>query len=86
MPRRRVRLEDLILAALERAIAEGRTDVAEHLLCALEACDACCAPGTPLGRAYLSALGPAVVDVGRRPGHGGAARAPQAERRRRRQD
>jgi hypothetical protein len=86
MPRRRARLEDLILAALERAIAEGRTDVAEHLLCALEASDACCAPGTPLGRAYLSALGPAVVDVGRRPGPRGRGAGRQAERRRRRQD
>ena len=30
-------LEDQVLAALERALAEGRTEAAEHLLRALEA-------------------------------------------------
>jgi hypothetical protein len=52
----------MILAAFERALAEGRADVAEHLLCALEADEACCAPGAPLARAYLSAAGPAAAD------------------------
>jgi hypothetical protein len=40
MPHRRRRLEDLVLTAFEQALAEGRVDAAEHLLCALEAGEA----------------------------------------------
>jgi hypothetical protein len=51
MPRRR--LEDQGLAALRQAMIDGRPDVAEHLLRALEAL----CPGAPLGlpaaEAYL---------------------------------
>ncbi|WP_149536711.1 hypothetical protein [Siccirubricoccus phaeus] len=50
-------LEEQILAALERALAEGRSEVAEHLLRALEALCGDASPGTPLADACLAAIG-----------------------------
>jgi hypothetical protein len=50
-------LEEQILAALERALAEGRSDTAEHLLRALEALCGDASPGSPLADAYLTATG-----------------------------
>jgi hypothetical protein len=49
----------MILAAFKRACAESRPDVAEHLLCALEALHAgkgwpSTAPGSRLAEAYRS--------------------------------
>jgi hypothetical protein len=74
MPHRRRRLEDLVLTAFEQALAEGRVDAAEHLLCALEAGDARDAPRAPLARAYRSiAHSAAVDDLPSRPAAGRAA-------------
>jgi hypothetical protein len=50
-------LEEQILVALERALAEGRSDTAEHLLRALEALCGDATPGSPLTDAYLTATG-----------------------------
>ena len=47
-----VRLEDRILAALRHAMADGRLDVAEHLLRALEVLAPDGSPGSSLARAY----------------------------------
>jgi hypothetical protein len=47
-----------ILAAIRQAVAEGRSDVAEHLLCALEALDAGGTAGLSLSEAYLSMMDP----------------------------
>lgn len=47
------RLETMILAALERATAEGRYDTAELLLQALEALCTCAEPGSPRAEAHL---------------------------------
>ncbi len=46
-------LEDEILAVLARATKEGRRDVVEHLLRALEALCSDPSPGSPLAEAYL---------------------------------
>jgi len=51
-------LERRILATLKQAMNDGRLDVADHLLRALEALAPGCAPGSPLGDAYLLAAGP----------------------------
>lgn len=48
-------LEDQILAALERALAEGRLEAAEHLLRALEALCEDGLPGASLAVAHLVA-------------------------------
>jgi hypothetical protein len=45
-------LEHRVFAALECALAEGRLDVAEHLLCALEILCAGKIENTSLNRAY----------------------------------
>jgi hypothetical protein len=58
MARRLPCLEIRILNALKLALAEGHVDVAEHLLCALEALDSNCTPGSALAEAYLSAAKP----------------------------
>lgn len=47
-------LEEQILAALKRALAEGRAEAAEHLLRALEALCGDASPGTLLANAYLT--------------------------------
>ncbi|MBX6747302.1 MAG: hypothetical protein IRY87_35170 [Acetobacteraceae bacterium] len=54
MARRRPCLESRILAAFQQALAEGCLDVAEHLLCALEALDPGGTPGPALSEAFLS--------------------------------
>lgn len=59
-------LEDRILAALELALAEGRTEAAEHLLRALEALCSDVSPGSLLADAYLTATGKRTL---RRPRH-----------------
>jgi hypothetical protein len=51
--RRPVSLESRIFAAFERAIADGRPDVAEHLLRALEVLACTRTQGDLLDRAYL---------------------------------
>lgn len=51
--RRRASLDRRISAAFERAIADGRPDVAEHLLCALEVLASDRSPASVLDRAYL---------------------------------
>ncbi len=51
--RRPVSLERRIVAAFEQAIAAGRPDVAEHLLCALEVLTSTGTPEALLDRAYL---------------------------------
>lgn len=52
----RAPLEEQILEALERAITEGRLDVADDLLKALETlCPTLCS--APLAEAYLSVAG-----------------------------
>ena len=48
------RLESRIVAAFKQALAEGRLDVAEHLLCALEALCPDARPDSPLATAYLT--------------------------------
>ena len=50
--RRRVSLERRIAAAFEQAVADGRPDVAEHLLCALEVLVSDRTPASVLDRAY----------------------------------
>ena len=50
----RGRLEDQILTALGSALVAGRLDVADHLLCALEALAPGLTPGSPLAEAYLA--------------------------------
>lgn len=51
--RRRTSLDKRISAAFERAIADCRPDVAEHLLCALEVLASDRTPASVLDRAYL---------------------------------
>lgn len=51
--RRRVSLERRIAAAFEQAVADGRPDAAEHLLCALEVLVSDRTPASVLDRAYL---------------------------------
>lgn len=46
-------LEDQVLAALGQALCEQRSDVAEHLLHALEVLCEDAMPGSPLADAYL---------------------------------
>lgn len=50
-------LENQILTALRRALAEGRLDAAEHLLRALEVLCAGAAPDPRLDEAYLAGVG-----------------------------
>lgn len=53
--RRQRGLDEVVLGAFARACAEARLDVAEHLLCALEAMDpARGVPGSCLAEAYRS--------------------------------
>ncbi|SDE28507.1 hypothetical protein [Belnapia rosea] len=47
-------LEEQVLAALERALAEGHLKAAEHLLHALEALCGDALPGSVLADTYLS--------------------------------
>ncbi|SDD48433.1 hypothetical protein [Belnapia rosea] len=47
-------LEEQVLAALERALAEGQLEAAEHLLRALEALCGDALPGSVLANAYLA--------------------------------
>jgi hypothetical protein len=47
------RLEKRTLAAFRQAVDDGRLDVAEHLLRALEVLGPDAAPGSPLAEAYL---------------------------------
>jgi hypothetical protein len=47
-------LEARILAAFKQAMEEGRLDVAEHLLCALETLCPDDMPGSPRAAAYLT--------------------------------
>ena len=54
MARRRSLLERRTLAAFRQAVDDGRLDVAEHLLHALEVLGPDVAPGSPLADAYLS--------------------------------
>ena len=61
----RLSLEEQILAALERALAEGRSDTAEHLLRALEALCGDASPGSVLAEAYLTAVGARAPDRSR---------------------
>lgn len=56
MPPRRS-LEEQVLTVLERALAEGRSEAAEHLLRALEALCGGAPPGTPLADAHPTAAG-----------------------------
>lgn len=51
-------MESRIFAAFEQAIAEGRLDVAEHLLRALEVLATARTPEALLDRAYLRIAGP----------------------------
>ncbi|TDH62091.1 hypothetical protein E2C06_12955 [Dankookia rubra] len=50
-------LEEQILAALERALEEGQTEAAEHLLRALEALCSDASAGSVLADAYFAAVG-----------------------------
>ena len=50
-------LEGKILAALKVAFAEGRLDVAEHLVRALEILEPEPSPGSALGQAYAMIVG-----------------------------
>lgn len=50
-------LEGKILAALKAAFAEGRLDVAEHLVRALEILEPEPSPGSALGQAYAMIVG-----------------------------
>ena len=56
-------LDAQVLAALERALAEGQFEVAEHLLRALEALCPDAALGSPLGEAYLAVAAPRLGSV-----------------------
>ncbi|TDH62326.1 hypothetical protein E2C06_12000 [Dankookia rubra] len=47
-------LEDQVAAALERAVAEGELEAAEHLLRALEALCGDASPGSVLADAYFA--------------------------------
>jgi hypothetical protein len=47
-------LEARILAVFKQAMEEGRLDVAEHLLCALETLCPDNMPGSPHAAAYLT--------------------------------
>lgn len=60
-------LEDNILAAFKEAYDAERMDVAQHLLCALEALETQALRGNALGRAYLLL------------GSGGGRRKPQQQ-------
>ncbi|WP_159719104.1 hypothetical protein [Geminicoccus flavidas] len=51
-----VSLDHQALAALQQAMAEGRMEVAEHLLCALEALGADARANPPLAAAYASLI------------------------------
>jgi hypothetical protein len=51
-------LEEQILAAFRRALAEGRADAAEHLLRALEVLCSDAESDSPLGEAYLTVIAP----------------------------
>ena len=61
--RRRACLEDQIFAALKQAMSNGRTDVADHLLSALEVLAPECTPGAPLVRAYTLIADPGLQAV-----------------------
>jgi hypothetical protein len=50
-------LDAKILVALKAAFAEDRFDVAEHLVCALEALEREPSPGSALGQAYVMIAG-----------------------------
>jgi hypothetical protein len=50
-------LEGKILAALKAAFTEGRLDVAEHLVRALEILEPEPSPGSALGQAYAMIVG-----------------------------
>lgn len=50
--RRGSMLEDRILIALRQAMADGRIDVADHLLCAIEILATGAVPGSALAEAY----------------------------------
>lgn len=54
MPKKRVSLERQILEAFTRAHGEGRLDVAEHLLRALETLQGDRLAGAELNEAYLT--------------------------------
>lgn len=54
MARRCPCLESRILTAFRQALDEDRLDVAEHLLCALEALNPNGMPGSALSEAFLS--------------------------------
>ncbi len=56
--RHRVCLEGQIFAALKQAMSDGRTDVADHLLSALEVLAPECTSGAPLARAYTLVADP----------------------------
>ncbi|WP_149536698.1 hypothetical protein [Siccirubricoccus phaeus] len=58
-------LEEQILAALERALAEGQAEAAEHLLRALEALCSDASPGSVLAEAYLTSVGARAPDRSR---------------------
>ena len=47
-------LEAMILGAFKQAMEEGRPDVAQHLLCALETLYPDAMPGSPPAAAYLT--------------------------------
>lgn len=61
--RRRACLEDRIFASLKQAMGDGRTDVADHLLSALEVLAPECTSGAPLVRAYTLIADPGLQDV-----------------------
>lgn len=56
--RSRARLEEQIVAVLRQAMANGRLDVADHLLSALEVLASDCTPGSSLNRAYMPVAEP----------------------------
>ncbi|MBA3516065.1 MAG: hypothetical protein H0T75_00025 [Rhizobiales bacterium] len=64
MPDRPAALEDQILTAFKRALAEGRSDVAEHLLRALEALQPHPTQGSSVADAYR-----AIVAMAKRSRH-----------------
>ncbi len=57
MPHPHIPLEEQILTAFKRALSEGRMDVAEHLLKALEALDPHPMPGSLVADAYGAIAG-----------------------------